>query len=182
MTKARLLACPGCARHVRVNEPACIFCGFALPKSFADKPALPRPPRMNRAGLFAYAGVLAAASTAAVATSSCGGTLEAGSSEAGSQDGTSDTWQPGDEGVVALYGGAFFDAPGDAGLPDGDFGDASAYGLPADAYEPNDGDFGTDAAYGGAADSYVPPDAKEPDVVVAPPYGIAPVYGAPPRP
>ena len=178
MTKARLLACPGCARHVRVNEPACIFCGFELPKSFADKPALPRPPRMNRAGLFAYAGVLAAASTAALATSNCGGTLEAGSSEAGSQDGTSDTWQPGDEGVVALYGAAF-----DAGPPDGDLGDAVLYDASTDAYEPNDADSGTHALYGAAADAHVPlPDAKEPDVGVAPPYGIAPVYGAPPRP
>jgi len=176
MTKARLLACPGCARHVRVSEPACVFCGLVLPKSFADKPALPRPPRMNRAGLFAYAGVLAA-SAAALVTSSCGGSLEAGSSEAGPQDGTSDTWLSGDEGLAVPYGLApppeDASSNTDSGPPDGNFADDA---QPSDA-EP---DMRAVAAYGaaappdGEATDAETPDATDGAVRFYPPYGLPP--------
>ncbi len=87
MTKARLLACPGCARHVRISEPACVFCGRVLPESFGNAPALPPPPRMTRGGLYRYRARALAASTAALLTASCGSALTASPSEGGSDDG-----------------------------------------------------------------------------------------------
>jgi hypothetical protein len=172
MTKARLLACPGCARHVRVSEHACLFCGLVLPESFRDAPVVPPPPtRMSRSGLFAYRARALAASTAALVTASCGGTLDASSSDAGSDvyvggdastsaDASLGDSSPGDDAIATLYGfpvgdGSFFpDASQDAG---------------------SDATTGADSAYDGAP----PPDASEPDAVVLPPYGIAPAYGLP---
>jgi hypothetical protein len=40
---ARLLACPSCARHIRVDEERCPFCGATCPETFASTPALARP-------------------------------------------------------------------------------------------------------------------------------------------
>jgi hypothetical protein len=53
--KARLLACPACTRHVRIDELRCPFCGGPLPDSFG-KVAAPSPPPagLSRAGLYAY--------------------------------------------------------------------------------------------------------------------------------
>ena len=55
MTKPHLRACPACARHVRVNEPACPFCGGPLGDAFHAAVA-PSPPRtsLTRAALFAF--------------------------------------------------------------------------------------------------------------------------------
>lgn len=64
MTDAFLRPCPACARHARVSEEACPFCGEGFTESF--RAALrPRPPggRLTRAALFAVgAGGLVAAS------------------------------------------------------------------------------------------------------------------------
>jgi len=73
----RLLACPGCARHVRVEEARCPFCGFELPASFPSTPGrLPPPPGLTRDELFRYgftaATVSAGALATAVALGSCG--------------------------------------------------------------------------------------------------------------
>jgi hypothetical protein len=49
---ARLLACPACARHVRVDETRCPFCRVALPGDFGAGPAPVPPPRgLSRAEL-----------------------------------------------------------------------------------------------------------------------------------
>ncbi len=198
MTKARLLACPGCARHVRVTEPACVFCGRELPASFAEKPLLAPPPRMGRAGIAAYAGVLAA-SAAALVTSNCGGTFETASSDGGLLDGTTDGRSmadgsqsdsssgygdstPGDDAIAVLYGlpvDAHFleDAtPPDANVTDAGSAPPDAAKPPEDAARPP-----ADAAEPDAKkEDSGPMDAAHIDVVILPPYGIAPVYGASP--
>jgi hypothetical protein len=63
--RTALAACPGCARHVRVNEPVCPFCGAALPSSFRQLQPRPSPAkRLSRAALHAL-GVGALSATAA---------------------------------------------------------------------------------------------------------------------
>ena len=65
MIRTALAACPGCARHVRVNEPVCPFCGAALPSSFRQLQPRPSPAkRLSRAALHAL-GVGALSATAA---------------------------------------------------------------------------------------------------------------------
>jgi hypothetical protein len=156
MMKPRLLACPGCARHVRVSESACPFCGAALPDSFGAGDAPRKPARLTRAALYA----LGATSLTIAATASAGcGTSGGGSGDSGSdqmavaaygcppdacgparEDGSPGDAGPGDDGpgdmdVTAAYGGpgdAFpVDVqPADAGKADADSGSSAAYGLP----------------------------------------------------
>jgi hypothetical protein len=60
---ARLLACPSCARHIRMTEATCPFCAARCPVSFATACAaslLPLPGRRSRAGWF-HLGARAAA-------------------------------------------------------------------------------------------------------------------------
>jgi hypothetical protein len=55
VTEAHLRPCPSCARHARVSEPACPFCGGELGDAFRSVPS-PRAPavgRLSRAVLFA---------------------------------------------------------------------------------------------------------------------------------
>jgi hypothetical protein len=54
MTDALLRPCPACARHARVSEDACPFCGERFAESFRAGPR-PQPPtgRLTRAALFA---------------------------------------------------------------------------------------------------------------------------------
>lgn len=67
----RLLACPSCARHIRVDEERCPFCGVALADDFGVGPT-PVPParRMSREELYRYgrSGVARTASAALVAS------------------------------------------------------------------------------------------------------------------
>jgi hypothetical protein len=51
--KARLVACSACARHVRVDECACPFCGAACSAPVGPAPK-PPPGRLTRAELFVY--------------------------------------------------------------------------------------------------------------------------------
>ena len=63
MKKAHLGNCPACARHVRVSEINCPFCGVVLEDEFRAQPAR-KPPaaRLSRAMLYAIgAGSVAAA-------------------------------------------------------------------------------------------------------------------------
>jgi hypothetical protein len=76
---ARLLACPACARHIRVTEAHCPFCGATCPESLASTPPLAPPPRgLSRAGLFRFNALAAAgvvgggAALATGLTASCG--------------------------------------------------------------------------------------------------------------
>jgi hypothetical protein len=145
MNKARLLACPSCARHVRVTESACPFCAASLPEAFAAAPA-PRAPtkRLSRAALYAFG---ATSITVAAACSSGSGT------PAGDTDGSTADAPPDSPSAMPLYGAA---AP-DGGFDEDDGGpDVSAaplYGAsPREAGEPGDGgspfEGGAVAAYG----------------------------------
>jgi hypothetical protein len=177
VTPARLLSCPSCARHVRVSEPACVFCGVTLPTSFGEAPSLPRPPRMSRGGLYTYRARALAASTAALVTASCGGALTTEPSEAGSQDGSA----YGNYGPDAGYGGSFpFDAFSgydanvfpDASSRDSSFGDVSLAG-PYGLAPPNDASSLRASPDATAPDSAAQ-DAADHDVNYALPYGVPP--------
>ena len=53
---ARLLACPACTRHIRVDEERCPFCGVTCPGAFASSRTPEPPPRgLSRAELSGYA-------------------------------------------------------------------------------------------------------------------------------
>ncbi len=50
-----LLACPGCARHVRASEASCPFCSAELPASLRAVPPRRGPAaRLGRAGVAAF--------------------------------------------------------------------------------------------------------------------------------
>jgi hypothetical protein len=52
---ARLEPCPGCQRHVKIDEPRCPFCETALGEHFGQLPARAMPTkRLGRAALFAF--------------------------------------------------------------------------------------------------------------------------------
>ncbi len=130
--KPHLVACPACARHVRVSETACPFCGSVLPDSLRES-APPAPPgvRLTRAALFALGtGTLAIAP--GCSSDSVGTTPGTDASTtvfappyglAPIPDATSDDGGPtsGDDGA--------YDAP--------DFGDDAAYGAPGIDYAPD---------------------------------------------
>ncbi len=79
MNKSHLVACTGCARHVRASEAVCPFCRADLPRSLRDA-AAPTPPmvRLGRAAILALG---TGAATLAVA---CGGNVES-ADDGGSQ-------------------------------------------------------------------------------------------------
>jgi hypothetical protein len=137
-----LAACPGCARHVRVSEPACPFCRAELPSSFRKVRAPPSPvKRLSRAALYALRmGALSATAAA------CGG--QSLSPAEGDRDSG-----PTSSGPVATYGGvdgSYGGPPPDAsGNSSGQDDSPSllAYGAPpnpadADVTLDDDGDDG----------------------------------------
>jgi hypothetical protein len=153
---ARLLACPVCARHVRVNENRCPFCDLALPEDFGAGPAPVPPPRgLSRAEIFRFAARAAAGLVGSGLVLANVG-MVAGCSGSGSNspdaanDGTStaDAARDGPHDADFLggekYGSApFLDAGSDAlhdtgsdALPDGEPGDAPPdVSAPGDAHE-----------------------------------------------
>ncbi|MGO9837318.1 MAG: RING finger protein [Polyangiaceae bacterium] len=172
MKKTHLAACPACARHLRVDEPACPFCRVELPSWFRELKA-PAPPatRLSRAALYALR--VGALST----TVACGGTIGTGSSEKDS--GASDAVTIGE----AAYGGS---PPEGGGQGDADMVGAAygtfigAYGGPfaTDDGGIEDAPTGLDAAYGGVfVPDAAPTDASfRPDVIhIVPAYGLAPL-------
>jgi hypothetical protein len=150
VTRAHLLPCPACARHVRVNEPACPFCKEALPAAFRGE-ARPEAPRVRlaRAALFALG--TGTAALACGSSTALGGSpfdeANDGSTQAG--DGASDAMSDGVDAMNygPLYGG--FPIREDAGAHDAGLHDA---GLDAGQLEPSYGapptprDAGDDAA------------------------------------
>jgi hypothetical protein len=137
MNRARLLACPSCARHVRATERACPFCATSLPETFAAAPA-PRAPtkRLSRAALYAFG---ATSITVSSASSSSRGT------PAGDTDGSTADASPDSPSAMPLYGAA---AP-DGGFDDDAEPDQFGASPPVEAGEPGDGES--------------PPEAGEPD-------------------
>jgi hypothetical protein len=130
MTRPHLRACASCARHIRVSEEACPFCGNALGESFRAAPAPQAPAgRLTRAALFALGtGTLAL-------TSACSSSpAPAPSDDAGQTHGVLDS------GLQPAYGGP--------GL--GEAGAQPVYGAPADAGAPvGPLEGGAEPAYGG---------------------------------
>jgi hypothetical protein len=145
MNKARLLACPSCARHVRATESACPFCAASLPATFAAAPLrLPPTKRLSRAALYA---VGATSITVAAACSSSSGT------PAGDTDGSTADASPDSPSAMPLYGAAAPDGGFDMDDGGPDVGAAALYGAsPQEAGEPDDGgsrfEGGAVAAYG----------------------------------
>jgi hypothetical protein len=164
MTRAHLVACSACARHVRATEATCPFCKAAL--AVAASPRKAPTERLSRAALYAL-GVGSLTVAAACSSSSTPVSVD--------HDGGQD------DAVTAhpVYGAP---APGiDAGSPD-DSGadDASpdvisaqpAYGAPAQGIDA-DVDSGADEDAG-------PVDGGHNDALIpAPPYGTPPGGGDP---
>jgi hypothetical protein len=153
MTKSHLRACAACARHVRVSEVACPFCGALLSEAFRASPA-PLPPRarLSRAALFAFG-------TGAMALASACSSSPAASDDAGLSN-------------HPAYGGVF--PSGDSGQLDSGQLDSGQTSLDA-AY----GGFMTEDAYGGMpidAGQDANADAGED----APVQNIDAAYGGPP--
>jgi len=169
MAPSHLIACPGCARHLRVSETACPFCKSALDEGLRARPA-PRPPamRLSRAALFAL-GTATGASALACSSSSTPQTAAEDSGATGSGDtsggGTGSSFDvmhgthygssahtttgESDESsdisnfsAVALYGATGV-------LPDEDAGPASSSGSEAKDAGVDARAVGVDAAYGG---------------------------------
>ena len=77
-----LIACPGCARHARAEDPLCPFCGEALPASLRAR--VPRAPteRLGRAATFVFGATLAAS-----AATGCDGGSQSDAGASGSDAG-----------------------------------------------------------------------------------------------
>ena len=134
MTKPHLRACSTCARHIRVSEEACPFCGSTLEESFRAAPP-PQAPgaRLTRAALFALGTGAVALSPACSSSSSA----PAPSDDAGPSHGVLDS------GIQPAYGGPTFEG-----------GIQPVYGAPAEDAAPPPGnaiDSGAQPAYGAPA-------------------------------
>ncbi len=181
LVRARLLACPSCARHLRATERTCRFCGAPLPETFADAPVVSRPGRMGRAELSTYRARVLAASAAAVLSASCGATIGVQGADGG--DTSRDAAQADDAGYAddvifaAMYGGFPLDAgAADTGtVAEGGGYDVlvgSAYGLAAfDASFVDASSLDASSADDAASAEASASDAA-PDVFFAPPYGL----------
>ena len=130
MTRSHLRACPSCARHVRVYEKTCPFCGGPLAEPFRATPSAQAPGvRLTRAALFAFGtGAAALSPGCSSSTTSTGSPADAGT----------DTGQ-----VAPPYGGPPLQP--DAGHDAGNAARADAGGSDAGTDAP----LLFDAAYGG---------------------------------
>jgi hypothetical protein len=149
--RPRLAPCPGCHRHVRLDERACPFCGAALATAAPppERTAVPTQ-RLGRAALFAFG--------SAIATSAPGCYLAHERGEPVDRS-VVDAWRSEDSGNTAPpYGAAPEDSghPPDARPPETDEPDAGApvtlYGGPFpidDAGLAEDANGGNQALYGG---------------------------------
>jgi hypothetical protein len=172
MKKPHLVACPSCARHLRVNEAACPFCGAVLPDSVRES-APPQPPavRLTRAALFAFGtGTLALApGCSSSSPSPDAGLVYAppyGIAPPFPDGGTDD----GGLGVgIAAYGGSGVTPDSDGGASDATVGDGSADGGPGIDF---DSAVGPDAP--AAQDGAAPQDTSDDHVSATPLYGISP--------
>ena len=150
MTTAHLRACPACARHVRVTELACPFCGVALEAAFRGAPApVPLSVRLSRAALVALgSGTLSLAAACGAATGELlplSG-VDAGEGDTGASESPDAATGGFDAASIAPPYGIAPPPPFDASLP------------PFDAGE------------------HPPVDASRDGPIIFPPYG-APPYG-----
>src|SRR5215510_15123104 len=92
-----LIACEGCARHVRASESACPFCRTArTPSEIAPRPV---PRRLGRAATFAFGAALATSVTAC--------SQSHGDNDAAVEDSGTVSFDSG--GIGPLYGAVPFD-------------------------------------------------------------------------
>ncbi len=149
--RTSLTPCSACARHVRVSEAACPFCGAALPRDRAPRPAPIVTGRLGRAAAFFFG--------ATVTLAACAGDVTEPQSSSGMEDGGPDD----DGGTNAHYG---LPPEPDASVSD-DGGDVPLYGGP-----PLE-DAGTDPDDAGPAPDDAGPDAEDAGMWQGP-------YGSPP--
>jgi hypothetical protein len=173
MSENVLLPCPSCARHVRLSEPSCPFCGAPLPSAFREQTVEPSPAkRLNRAALYALR--MGAVSMTATA---CGGSVtvvgDGGGEGEGDSAAANDSGQTGSDDAtedqdapyaVAAYGGFVGAEGGYGGVLYGGFYMPDAGQPTRDAGTQE----GTDAAE--ASDAGDRPDVR----FIAPPYGGVP--------
>jgi hypothetical protein len=123
MTNAHLRPCPSCARHARVSEAACPFCGTPFADAFRASPR-PKGPgaRLTRAALVAF-GTLGTGSLAVLPA--CSSSSSAAPTGGGETDDSGGTGMP-------LYG----TAPIEAGTTDagGNGGSDAEVGNPMPLY------------------------------------------------
>lgn len=129
--------CPGCRRHVRIDDPRCPFCAEALPASLAGSGVRPGR-RLGRAATFAFGAAVATATTLACGDDSSApadaGRLDSGASRmdsgsSGSDSGTSMDGGGDRDSATATDSGADSGMSEDAGFDSGG-GIAPPYGAP----------------------------------------------------
>jgi hypothetical protein len=96
MSNSHLSPCPSCARHVRIRETSCPFCGHVLSAEFrsqAPRRALPAGLRLSRGALYAASATTLAT---AVACSSVDAPVDAGRRDSGAKadSGSDDEYAP----------------------------------------------------------------------------------------
>jgi hypothetical protein len=159
-----LQPCPRCARHVRVLEIECPFCGTELDLSATPPPILPTR-RLNRAALFTFGATLV------FATGACSGNSEStdktssgGASNGGSGGVTPETGVGASGGAIYGCGPLGTDPKGFCNVPDtGTGGVSGSAGAPGD-----DAGLAGSAGASGAAGS---------DASTAGAYGLPPDTG-----
>jgi hypothetical protein len=96
-----LKACPSCARHARISESRCPFCGSPLPGSFRTPPPVGQPARrLTRAALIS----LGAAAGAIGLLEACSSDDQAGQP---GQDAGPDVVADAGPGVIVSFGDAY---------------------------------------------------------------------------
>ena len=178
MTANHLLPCPECARHVRVLDPVCPFCGHSLPMAHRAAPA-PRAPRvrLGRAATFAFGAAVATSVAVGCSERERGRTgVDGGSITTDSGGGTTDAAIDPDAGGMTDAGSTPTDGGGaeDAG--------GTLDGGPADAGQPDAGRDGGGVAplYGAPAGDAGPAPAADSGPTASDGGGIMPLYGASP--
>jgi hypothetical protein len=152
---SQLTPCRSCQRHVRVTDDRCPFCGVEL--SAEQRASAPRPlpgRRLGRAALFAFGATMVGA---AACSDGSGGGKDA-STDTPAADGSAGKGGSGGTGGQGGSGGS--GTGGSGGSADGGSGGSGGKDGAADSAT----DKGETGGTGG----------------IAPPYGIAPLYGAPP--
>jgi hypothetical protein len=182
MTKSPVSPCPSCARHVRLNEPACPFCGGELPRAFREQVATRSPAkRLNRAALHALR-----MSAIPLTLAACGGTVSvagegdaaapqdgAGSSGAGSSGASSSSGGSGSGGSSGTTSGSSSGGSSSGTTSSGGSSSGSSGGMEYDAST-------VVASYGGfigsssGGETDAADDVKPDHIFIAVPYGLPP--------
>ena len=181
MTKSPVSPCPSCARHVRLNEPACPFCGGELPRAFREQVATRSPAkRLNRAALHALR-----MSAIPLTVAACGGAVSvAGDGDAAApQDGAGSSGA-GSSGASSSSGGS---SGSSGGTTSGSSSGGSSSGTTSSGGSSSGSSGGMEydastvvASYGGfigsssGGETDAADDVKPDHIFIAVPYGLPP--------